>query len=297
MKIIKSTIVVVLLMAFVHTSAHAQVVKDTTFIFNQKKIHLTDSLEQVKLKVYRSDTVEYKKIYEAIYTDETSYENYTVSESFGLNLPFPKKSSGIWKIHSDDFRVGLVYLHNKFDFNNDGGLMISNANEITWKPVLAVKRFHEKRMAFTTGLGLTWRNYHIGENSNLTVAEGLVRREVAPEGVKYNYSRLRTMEVNLPLMYEWQPAALHGFHFSTGVIFGVNVFTSHKVKYRDPNTDKKVKDVLGKNYQINPFSFSGIVQAGYRDLGVYFKYTPTTIFKKDKGPELQSMAIGVSLAF
>ncbi len=288
----------ILLAAGFTMKAQMQEVKDTTVMFNQKRIHVSDSADQVKVQVYRMDTTRYKQIYEGIFTNEESFEEWTVSESFGINFPFSKNTdkNSAMKVHSNDLRIGQVYLHNQFDFGDDGGMMVTRANEIYFLPVLAVKKFERQGMAFTTGIGMTWRNYHVGGNQHLAVYNGVTTTENAPKGIKYTYSRLRTYELNVPLMYEWQPSSMNGFHISAGAVFGVNVFTSYKVKYMDPETDKKKKEVLGKLYQVNPFSLSGLLQAGYKDIGVYFKYTPTSVFRKDKGPEVQSISVGLTLA-
>ena len=81
-----------------------------------------------------------------------------------------------------------------------------------------------------------------------------------------------------------------------GALFGINTFSSYKVKYKtDDNT--KVKKVEGNDYNVNPFSLSYLVEMGWDDLGVFAKYTPTTLFKKDKGPEVQTFTVGLSLNF
>lgn len=63
----------------------------------------------------------------------------------------------------------------------------------------------------------------------------------------------------------------------------------------DDNT--KIKKVEGKDYNVNPFSLSYLVEMGWDDLGVFAKYTPTTLFKKNKGPEVQTFTVGLSLNF
>ena len=63
----------------------------------------------------------------------------------------------------------------------------------------------------------------------------------------------------------------------------------------DDNT--KIKKVEGNDYNVNPFSLSYLVEMGWDDLGVFAKYTPTTLFKKDKGPEVQTFTVGLSLNF
>lgn len=295
-----NTLITILAFTLVSGSAFSQVVSDTTVRFNNKSIHLTDSADQVKVRVYKTDTAEYKQIYEGIFTDDQSFESYSVSESFGLNLPFPGKkpsSRSGFEIKADDFKFGLVYPNSKFNFNDENALLISSANEFNWQPVLVVKKFDKSRIGLTSGLGMTWRNYHIGGNRHLFLNNDVVTAESAPANIFYTYSRLRTFELNVPVMFEWHPSAMKGFHISTGIIAGFNVFSSYKVKYRDPDTNKKVKEVLGKHYQINPFSFNYLLQIGYKDVSIYGKFTPTSIFKKDKGPELQTLSLGLALSF
>ncbi|MHB9055002.1 MAG: hypothetical protein ACYC2P_02450 [Paludibacteraceae bacterium] len=81
-----------------------------------------------------------------------------------------------------------------------------------------------------------------------------------------------------------------------GVLFGINTFTSYKVKYKDEN-DKKVKVAEGKDYNVNPFSLNYVIQMGWDDIGGYAKYTPTSLFKKDKGPDEQTFSVGLILTF
>ena len=79
-----------------------------------------------------------------------------------------------------------------------------------------------------------------------------------------------------------------------GALFGLNTYTSYKVKYKDEN-DNKIKKVEGKDYNVNPFSLSYLIEMGWDDLGAYAKYTPTTLFKNDKGPEVQTFTVGLTL--
>ncbi len=286
---------ITLALVLISANLFSQAVSDTTFHYRDKFIKVKDSLDEVRVKVSKNDSTAYVVVYEGVFSDKQTYEKYSVESQLSFDIPLIKKTNKCSEIYSDDLKFGMVYLHNQFDFGKDGDLQINSANELYWQPVAIVQCFEKTRMAIITGLGLTWRNYHIGNNNHLAVADGVLKCETAPEGINYQFSRLRAMEVTLPLKYKWQPSELRGFHFSVGGLFGVNVFTSYKVKYRDPDTNKKIKDVLGKNYQLNPFSFSGIIQVGYEDWGVFCKYTPTSVFKKSKGPNVQTLTVGMTL--
>lgn len=120
--------------------------------------------------------------------------------------------------------------------------------------------------------------------------------EPSPVGINYSYSRLRTFEFTVPLYLELHPLGNNKFYLMGGMLFGVNTFTSYKVKYVN-DSGKKVKDVLGRDYNVNPFSLSWLVQMGWDDISVYGKYTQTPLFKEGKGPEVQTLSVGLSLTF
>lgn len=56
-----TVIALALLLGFTGATLSAQQIKDTTFVFNQKKILVQDSLSQVKVTVLGRDSTELKK--------------------------------------------------------------------------------------------------------------------------------------------------------------------------------------------------------------------------------------------
>jgi hypothetical protein len=72
--------------------AFEKVQNDTTVRFNKKIIHLEDSIGQMKVKVYDTDSVPYKPLYEGVFSDGKSYEKWTVIQEIGIQLPFMNKS-------------------------------------------------------------------------------------------------------------------------------------------------------------------------------------------------------------
>lgn len=287
---------VFILTASLTVNAQTQTVKDTTVFFNQKKILVTDSTDQVKVQVYKMDTTEYKKIYEGIFTDEKSYEKYSVETQLGFDFPFAKrKRSSNFSGHFTGLGFGALYTtDNLTNFNDAGGMNVAFSNEITFNPIGYSLPIIKGYFGMVTGLGMTWRNLHLGNNSHLVNNNGITLVEAAPEGITYNYSRLRMFDLNLPIYLEIHPLGKSEFYIMGGVLFGVNTFSSYKVKYKNEN-NKKISAVEGKDYNVNPFSVNYLVQMGWNDLGVYAKYTPTSLFKNDKGPDVQTFSVGLTL--
>lgn len=287
---------VFILTASLTVNAQTQTVKDTTVFFNQKKILVTDSTDQVKVQVYKMDTTEYKKIYEGIFTDDKSYEKYSVETQLGFDFPFAKrKRSSNFSGHFTGVGFGALYTtDNLTNFNDAGGMNVAFSNEITFNPIGYSLPIIKGYFGMVTGLGMTWRNLHLGNNSHLVNNNGITLLEAAPEGITYNYSRLRMFDLNLPIYLEIHPLGKSEFYIMGGVLFGINTFTSYKVKYKNDN-DKKISVVEGKDYNVNPFSVNYLVQMGWNDLGAYAKYTPTSLFKNDKGPDVQTFSVGLTL--
>ena len=287
---------VFILTASLTVNAQTQTVKDTTVFFNQKKILVTDSTDQVEVQVYKMDTTEYKKIYEGIFTDDKSYEKYSVETQLGFDFPFAKrKRSSNFSGHFTGLGFGAFYTtDNLTNFNDAGGMNVAFSNEITFNPIGYSLPIIKGYFGMVTGLGMTWRNLHLGNNSHLVNNNGVTVVEAAPEGITYNYSRLRMFDLNLPIYLEIHPLGKSEFYIMGGVLFGINTFSSYKVKYKNEN-DKKISVVEGKDYNVNPFSVNYLVQMGWNDLGVYAKYTPTSLFKNDKGPDVQTFSVGLTL--
>lgn len=297
MKTIKQiTFIAALMLVSLSLCAQNSEVKDTTVFFNQKMIEITDSLEQVKVTVYKMDTTEYKRVYEGIFTDDKTYEKYSVTSQLEFDFPFIKRNKkSKMEGQFSGLNFGIIYTHQGFtDFNDVNGMKTTSSKEFAFNPFGYTLPIVNKYFGLTTGLGMTWRNIHLGNNTHLANIDGITVVEPAPEGVNYSFSRLRMFDINLPIYLEYHPLGNNKFHIMGGLLFGVNTFSSYKVKYRN-EFDKKITEVKGKDYNVNPFSVSWVLQIGWRDIAVYGKYTPTKLFKTGKGPDMQTFSVGLKI--
>ena len=90
-KIIITTIA--FLVGLLHASASNEVLTDTTFTYQDKTVQITDSVGKIKVKILDQDKNEFKTVYEGVFSDEKSFEKWTVMEEWGINLPFLNKPS------------------------------------------------------------------------------------------------------------------------------------------------------------------------------------------------------------
>jgi len=280
---------------------------DTTIRFNRKVIHLEDSIGQVKVKVFDTDSVPYKPVYEGIFSDGKSYEKWTVMEAMGLQLPFLSNPKGR---HHHDYSMETHWAGIGWGFANiaDQNLKMNNIQGITLKSESSNEFFvnliekilpvYRNTFGLTTGIGFDWHNYFLDMNTHLVEVGGITNVYDAPAGVKYEYSRLRTFHITVPLMLEWQPTfgRNHKFFMSAGVIGGVNTFASYKVKYKDADGNSITK-VEGKGLNVAPLSLDFSGQIGYGAWSVFAKYSPFSIFQSGKGPEVRAVSLGAVLNF
>ena len=54
------------------------------------------------------------------------------------------------------------------------------------------------------------------------------------------------------------------------------------------------KQRVGKDMYVRPVSVNLLVQAGYGDFGLYLRYSTTSLFQKDKGPEMSPYSFGIA---
>jgi len=280
---------------------------DTTIRFNRKVIHLEDSIGQVKVKVFDTDSVPYKPVYEGIFSEGKSFEKYTVMEEIGIQLPFMKSSR---ERHHRNYSMephwaGIGWgfaniVDQNMKMNNIHGISLKSesTNEFFINLIEKILPVYRNTFGLTTGIGFDWHNYFLDMNTHLVEVDGITDVYAAPAGVNYEYSRLRTFHITVPLMLEWQPTfgRNHKFFMSAGVIGGVNTFASYKVNYKDAEGNSITK-VEGKGLNVAPLSLDFSGQIGYGAWSVFAKYSPFSIFQSGKGPDVRGVSLGAVLNF
>lgn len=297
-----TVIALALLLGFTGATLSAQQIKDTTFVFNQKKILVQDSLSQVKVTVLGRDSTEYKKVYEGIFTDDKTFERFNVMEEIGFNIPFfKKKKYEAMEPHWAGFGYGILTLtDSKMHIGETGSIPLNKgkSSELTLNIIEGILPVIGHTFGFTSGFGLDWRNYHLEGNTHLLDNNGETTVFDAPADINYTYSRLRTLHLTVPVLLEWQPTfgKNRNFFMTAGVVGGWNVMASYRVKYKNANGDKiSIKESSGLN--TNPLTLDLMGQIGYGKISVYAKYSPIGVFQKDKGPEVNAASLGVVLNF
>jgi hypothetical protein len=282
---------------------------DTTFQYQNKTIELTDDNGQVDVKVFETsqtgDTVEYKSVYEGVFSDEKSFEKYTVLEDLGIQLPSLMKKNkrhvGKMEPHWSGFSFGFCNVvddNNKIAAFDETGTKINADVSYEWALNLSefIVPVYKDVFGFSTGFGLSWRNYYLEDDMYLKEVDNYIVTYPAPVGVNYKSSRLRTLHITLPVFLEWQPhfGNDHNIFFTAGVVGGLKTFANYKTVYLNSNGDK-VKNTTAEGLNLPPLTLDYMVQAGYKDFSLFAKYSPMNFFREGEGPHMHTASIGFIL--
>ncbi len=280
---------------------------DTIIHFNKKAIHIEDSVGQMKVKVYETDSIPFKPLYEGIFSDGKSFEKWTVIEEMGIQIPFMNKSNrkSHHKYSMEPHWAGIGWgfaniSDQNYNLNNIANVSIKSesSNEFFFNLIEKILPIYRNNLGLTTGLGFDWHNYYLDMNTHLLELNGITDVYDAPTGVNYEYSRLRTFHITVPLLLEWQPTfgKNHKFFVTAGAIGGVNTYASFRIKYQDSN-GRTIEENESKGLNVAPLSLDFLAQIGYGSWSIYAKYSPYSIFQSQKGPNIRAVSLGGILSF
>jgi len=170
-----------------------------------------------------------------------------------------------------------------------------------------------------SGLGLSWNNYRFSKPVMLT-GDSAAFQGYFIEGVSVRKSKLTNLYLTLPLFLEVQTKSSktkEKMHFAAGVVVGWRISTHSKIYYNDANQAFKLRDPeTGKllpmslqspgnsnrnivkdfnSFHMHPFKLDAGIRAGWGIVNLYANYSLTSLFIKDKGPELYPFSVGIAL--
>jgi hypothetical protein len=155
--------------------------------------------------------------------------------------------------------------------------------------------FGTSHLGIVTGLGLELNNYFFDNKNTIEEIDDYVSE--SPLGADVYKSKLTTTFLRVPLILEVQfPNTIRAkrVFLSAGIVGGLKIGSHTKVVYKD---NGKSKDKNRDDFNINPFRYGLTARAGFGNLSVFADYYMTTMFVKDKGPELHPFNLGLSFNF
>jgi len=252
---------------------------DTTNIrFKRKTVKIIEEEEGTKILVQKKENCE-----KSIWNDDE------------------KRFKGSWS----GFSVGMSnYLDKDFSLSRttDNEFMDLNTGK-SWNMNLNFAQYSinliNNKFGIVTGLGLEWNYYRFDNNNTIQKNdEGVIVEDASTyAGMNIQKSKLSTTYATVPILLEFHSSADQnkGVVVSAGVIGAIKIGSNTKIVYKeegDENKDKKRDD-----YNLSPLKYGLTARIGVGDWLIYGNYYLTSLFEKDKGPELYPFSIGIALSF
>jgi len=298
--------------AILQVKAAETMLSDTTLRYHNRLINLEDSVDQIKVKIYdissKNDTTPFKQVYEGIYSEEKSYEKFTVMEDLGFQFPIIRKAftkrHRHYKMEPHWAGIGLGFANvtnpNNLSLTSVNGFELKSEDSYEFsinifEKILPVFR---NNIGITTGMGFNSQKYFLDNNKHLVETNGITSAIPAPDGINYKYSRLKVVYLTFPLLIEFQPTIGndHTSYIAAGLVGGIKLLSSSKVKYEN-SEGYTIRSVEARGLNVAPLTLDYLVQAGIGNFGVYAKYSPFNLFQQDKGPEVRPISLGLILDF
>lgn len=227
----------------------------------------------------------------------------TVKETdndWDFNIPFIEKTNEnsseapalfSFNILDDlEFGIGLVSATGQADDMNvkmgNAGMEFILNNLFNW-------RFQPTRNTyFTLGFGVDWRNYRMkGDRRFLKDGDNLLVAPY-PDGADINFSRIKVFSMTLELMLKQR--IYKGIYLHVGPVINFNTHASIKTRYSvGSGKDKERFKETSSDICQNPVTVDFKGQLNFKNIGFYFKYSPTNILDTDWGPEFKSISTGI----
>ncbi|MCD4746443.1 MAG: DUF2807 domain-containing protein [Bacteroidales bacterium] len=251
--------------------------------------------------------------------------NTIIIDEYG-NVKYRKNKKSKFNGHWAGFDLGVNgYVNDKFNMSFPKEyeyLDLDMNNSITANINFFEQNFNliNNKFGLITGLSLECHNYRFDKNITLIPDSseiiGYINR-----GINIKKTKLLVNYLSIPVLFEFQTNSYskkNSFHFTTGMIFGLRIASHTKTVYEEtnkeyywtkynPETDKYMDVALVKSpdkktakvhddFQLHPFKMDATVRLGWGWINLFGTYSITTLFKKDKGPELYPFSIGLTLA-
>jgi len=287
--------------------------EDSTKIFESgnKRIVVKENEQKQRLEVEvyefnnNQDSTFYEQIFEGHYRDGKSNEQRKYITS--VNIRNPRWNIKSFDPHWAGFGFGFadftedIYFDD-YSFSNCELFDNRKSFEFSFNffeiPIPLSKRH---RLGLVTGLGIRWTSYFVKGNFHFEEIDDYTDLVKAPEGVRYKSSRLGLTTLNIPLLFEWQDKRGNAF-VSGGILGSAKTWSYSRIEYYDDNEidrrlKKRHKEKVDQGMTLRAINMDLFVQGGFRFIGAYARYSPLSIFKDNKGPELYPFSFGLMLHF
>ncbi len=175
-------------------------------------------------------------------------------------------------------------------------LDLNHSRSLSWRLQVLSAQFplHKNYIKVKTGVGFAWNSYGLKNNVTLQTRDSSAVYAITDSSIHYNKNKFRVSYVTLPLLLQFNSDADDlKFHFTAGVIGGWNMGSLIRQKWEQEGRESTYK--RKDDYNINPFTLDATARIGYKNFTLFATYGLTSLFEKNKGPEVYPMTVGLQI--
>lgn len=155
-----------------------------------------------------------------------------------------------------------------------------------------VNKMRKSTFYVSPGIGLDYKSYFFKNNVNISTGNDSVQFSMDTLNTYKKY-KFRATYLQVPVILGLRLGKKTPFHLQAGVIAGYNVGALVKTKIEADGT--KYKNKIKDDFNLNPFKLTATARIGIGNFGFFANYGLTSLFQKEKAPELIPFTIGVQL--
>lgn len=223
-----------------------------------------------------ADTIEYSSKNNVVSKKRKVFEGHLSSINLGMNM-----------LTTKGMNLSLPPESNYFDL--DDGRSV----EFNIMPLELDIPIVSKTLGLVAGMGITWNNYYFDNSNTILHNTQPVLTYSIDSARNWKKSKLGVVTLDLPLMLEFQFLTGHNKTWIAAGAYG-SIKIASKNKLKGSNGGKVVNR---KDFHIHPLQCGLLFRAGYGNFGIYADYGIISMFKRNEGPELYPLSMGITLTF
>lgn len=151
-----------------------------------------------------------------------------------------------------------------------------------------------KRMYLSPGIGFDWNKYHFKDKKQSISTQNDTLLFVLDSSITFDRYKLRTTYLQVPVLIGFRLGNLDKkvVNIQFGAIAGYNIGALTKEKYFVNGT--KFKNKIRDDYNVSPFKLDAVARVSFGDVGLFGRYSFTSLFEENKAPSVTPFSIGLT---
>ena len=151
-----------------------------------------------------------------------------------------------------------------------------------------------QQLYFVYGAGIDWNNYRFRDNVDL-IKDADSLKYTLNTTIDYKKNKLVSTYLTIPLLIKYkfkENKKGDAFQIAAGPQFGY-LLNSHTKQKWDQGGDQKKK--TNGDFNLSEFRIGYSLYLGYEGINFYARYYPESAFKQSKGPDVNTVCVGLAI--